>query len=238
MSTANTARAVAFQMDAMVAAPRRSVDTGEVSTEINLDNTNSFYYHDVTQQKQARRFGLSRPRVSRPLKRARKDGGVEIRVHQRLDLCAGLEREFDGRFWIDRLLVSTDQRDPQPQRGAMVCLVVSHSVKTLAGIGDLSEDGNMASISWFTAQEVAEAGLAGIADDIMDYDFIDILGQPSAAGMQGRAIGLTTLDLLRIPDVIAIATENAKAAAILVAFRTGAINTVPTSPSTRATSCA
>ena len=45
----------------------------------------------------------------------------------------------------------------------------------------------------------------------------------------GRVIGLTITDLARIPDVIAIAAENTKAAGILGALRTGVIDTLATS---------
>ena len=99
----------------------------------------------------------------------------------------------------------------------------------LVGIGDLSEDSNMVRMGWFSPEEVSEARLSGTIGDIMGYDFIDIYGRPSTTAMQGRVIGLNTRDLLRIPDVIAIASENTKAAAILGALRTGVVNTLATS---------
>ena len=99
----------------------------------------------------------------------------------------------------------------------------------LVGIGDLSEDSDIVRIGWFSPQEVAEARLAGTISDIMGYDFIDIHGRASSANMQGRVIGLTTRDLSRTPNVIAIASENTKATAILGALRTSAINTLATS---------
>ena len=80
-------------------------------------------------------------------------------------------------------------------------------------------------MGWFSPQEVAEARLSGT----IGCDLIDIQGQPSTTEMQGRVIGLNTRDLLRIPDVVAIASENTKAAAILGALRTGVINTLATS---------
>ena len=75
----------------------------------------------------------------------------------------------------------------------------------------------------------AEARLLGTIGDIMGYDFIDIHGRSSSKAMQGRVIGLTIRDLVRIPDVVAIASENTKAAAILGALRTGVVNTLVTS---------
>ena len=63
---------------------------------------------------------------------------------------------------------------------------------------------------------------------MMGYDFIDIHGQPAATPMQDRVIGLSREDLLRIPNVIAVAAESSKVTAILGALRTGAIDTLAT----------
>ena len=307
----------------------RVADWGEIPGDTVIEIASLYYYDDITQEELSKRFGMSRARISRLLKRARADGVVEIRVHQQPGVRADLEQEFIRRFGIDRLLVAVDQRDPQGQRLAVGSLVASHLVRTLSdgmivatgmgrnvaavadgivpsvrravtfvsaiggstragetmnpdhigrrlavrfggdsetlyapalvanmmlrdalyqnetvkmvldrarradvalvGIGDLSEDSNMVRMGWFSPQEVAEARLSGTIGDIMGYDFIDIHGQPSTTEMQGRVIGLNTRDLLRIPDVVAIASENTKAAAILGALRTGVINTLATS---------
>ncbi|WP_281285707.1 sugar-binding domain-containing protein, partial [Halomonas halmophila] len=99
----------------------------------------------------------------------------------------------------------------------------------LIGVGDLSEDSNMVRMGWFSPQEIAKARLSGTVGDMMGYDFIDLHGQSALTSMQGRVIGLTIADLARIPDVIAIASENTKAAGILGALRTGVIDTLATS---------
>ena len=99
----------------------------------------------------------------------------------------------------------------------------------LVGVGDLSEDSNLVRMGWFTPREVADARLTGTIGDVMGYDFVDINGRPASTAMQDRVIGLSLADLHRIPDVIAIASENTKAAALLGVLRTGAINTVATS---------
>lgn len=101
----------------------------------------------------------------------------------------------------------------------------------LIGVGDVSENSNMVRMGWFTPQEIAEARLSGTVGDMMGYDFIDIHGHPSATPMQGRVIGLNIQDLTRVPDVIAIASENTKAVGILGALRTGVIDTLATSAS-------
>jgi DNA-binding transcriptional regulator LsrR (DeoR family) len=99
----------------------------------------------------------------------------------------------------------------------------------LIGVGDLSEDSNMVRMGWFTPKEVTEARLSGTIGDMMGYDFFNIQGRPSSLGMQGRIIGLTTAELRRIPNVIAVASENTKAAGILGALRADTINTLATS---------
>jgi len=306
----------------------RPTDWGDVSTDTVVEIASLYHYQDVTQEELSRRFFMSRAKISRLLKRAREEGVVEIRVHQHPGVSQELETDFIGRFGIDRLLVSLDQKDSTAQRIAVAGLVASHLMRTLTdgmvvavgmgrniaavadclsstrravtfvcaiggsvragehmnpdhicrrlavrfggesetlyapalvadaglreelyrndtvklvldrarradaalvGIGDLSEESNMVRMGWFSPQEVAEARLSGTIGDIMGYDFIDIHGQSSGAAMQGRVIGLNTRDLSRIPNVIAIASENTKAAAILGALRTGVINTLATS---------
>ena len=101
----------------------------------------------------------------------------------------------------------------------------------LIGIGDMSENSNMVRMGWFSPQEIAQARVSGTVGDMMGYDFIDIHGQPAVNTLQGRVIGLTVQELVRIPDVVAIASENTKAAATLGALRSGVINTLATTVS-------
>ena len=288
-----------------------------------------YYFEDVTQEALSRRFGMSRAKIGRLLRRARTEGLVEIRVHQPRSVGSELEREVIERFGIERLLVSVDHRHDDAQRRAVASLVASHLERTLTdgmtvavgmgrnvaavadtlvsplsgrvtfvcaiggsvragehmnpdhicrrlaarfggesrtlyapalvtntelraelyrndtvraaldlarradvalvGIGDLSEDSNLVRMGWFTPREVSQARLTGTIGDIMGYDFVDIYGKPAGTEMQDRVIGLTLNDLRRIPDVIAVASENTKAAALLGVLRTGVIRTLATS---------
>ena len=162
-------------------------------------------------------------------------GSVRAGEHMNPDhICRRMAVRFGGEsetLYAPALVDDATLRD-ELYRNHTVKLVLDRARRAdvaLVGIGDLSEDSNMVRMGWFSPQEVAEARLAGTIGDIMGYDFIDIHGRPSSANMQGRVIGLTTRDLRRIPNVIAIASENTKAAAILGALRTGAINTLATS---------
>ncbi len=162
-------------------------------------------------------------------------GSVRAGEHMNPDhICRRLAVRFGAEsetLYAPALVADARLRD-ELHRNDTVKLVLDRARRAdvaLVGIGDLSEDSNMVRMGWFSPQEVAEARLAGTIGDIMGYDFIDIHGRASSANMQGRVIGLTTRDLGRIPNVIAIASENTKAAAILGALRTGVVNTLATS---------
>ncbi len=304
-------------------------ETIETRPETVVEIATLYYFEDATQEELSRRFGMSRAKIGRLLKRARSDGLVEIRVHQPRSLGAGLEREFAERFGIGRLLVSVDHRDADAQRRAVASLVAAHLERTLAdgmtvavgmgrnvaavadtlvaplagrvtfvcaiggsvragehmnpdhicrrlaarfggesrtlyapalvtntelraelyrnetvraaldlarradmalvGVGDLSEDSNLVRMGWFSPREISEARLTGTIGDVMGYDFVDITGAPASTAMRDRVIGLTLQDLRLIPDVIAVASENTKAAALLGVLRTGVIRTLATS---------
>ncbi len=79
----------------------------------------------------------------------------------------------------------------------------------LIGVGDLSEDSNMVRMGGSRPRKLPRPTV-GTVGDMMGYDFIDLHGQPARTPMQGRVIGLTIGDLARIPDVVAIASENTK----------------------------
>jgi len=98
----------------------------------------------------------------------------------------------------------------------------------LIGIGDLSEDSNIVRMGWFSPTEIAEAKRSGAIGDVMGYDFFDIYDQPAGTPLQGRIVGLHLGDLERIPNVVAIASEQSKATALLGALRTGVIDTLAT----------
>ena len=72
-----------------------------------------------TQGEIASEFGLSRPKVQRLLDRARSAGVVEIHI----DVPPGLDLDLESRlaetFHLAEAVVSSDQPDPESQRGAV-----------------------------------------------------------------------------------------------------------------------
>lgn len=100
----------------------------------------------------------------------------------------------------------------------------------LVGIGDMNEDSYMVKLGWFTPQEINDASLhQGVIGDIAGYDFFNARGEHVNTVMDNRVIGLSIDELRQIPCVIAIASENTKAMAIMGALRTGAIDIIATS---------
>lgn len=162
-------------------------------------------------------------------------GSLRAGEHMNPDhICRRLAARFGGEsetLYAPALVTNAELR-AELYRNDTVKLTLDRARRAdiaLIGVGDLSEDSNMVRMGWFTPREIADARLAGTIGDTMGYDFIDIHGRPADTGMQGRVIGLSRSDLERIPDVIAIASENTKAPAILGALRTRAIDTLATS---------
>ena len=162
-------------------------------------------------------------------------GSLRAGEHMNPDhICRRLASRFGGdseTLYAPALVQSGELRDALYENSTVRQTLdrARRADTALIGVGDVSEDSNMVRMGWFSAQEIAEARLSGTVGDMMGYDFIDIHGKPSATQMQGRGVGLNIQDLARIPDVIAIASENTKAVGILGALRTGVIDTLATS---------
>jgi len=91
-----------------------------------------YYLEQATQQELSQRFAMSRAKIGRLLKRARAEGIVEIRVRPHPSVASTLEKEFQRRFGLDRLLLSMDHRDADAQRGAVASLVAALLNRVLA----------------------------------------------------------------------------------------------------------
>ncbi|MEM7709270.1 MAG: sugar-binding domain-containing protein [Pseudomonadota bacterium] len=149
-------------------------------------------------------------------------------------ICRALARQFGGR--AATLYAPAFVPDPGLRQGLMRndtirrALGLARSADiALVGIGDLGTDSHMARMGWFSADEMAAAQAEGVAGDLMGYDFFDRHGASAGSALGGRVVGLTREDLTRIGKTIAIASEDSKAAAILGALRTGAVDVLATS---------
>lgn len=298
----------------------------ELLTEIAV----AYYCDEVTQEEIANKFGFSRIKVGRLLKRAKEEGIVEINVRYHPIFSTQLEKQLKERFPITRALIALDHNDEEEQRRQVATLVSNHlnnilkdnvvvavgqgrnvaavaefsgttqsrdcrficgiggthrpgdvinadhisrllskkfggsseslyapayvenvqlkdmllqngTIKetldrarkadiALVGIGDMNEESYMVKLGWFTPHEINDASInQGVIGDIAGYDFFNSNGEHVNTVMDNRVIGLNVEELKQIPCVIAIASENTKALAIMGALRTGAIDIIATS---------
>ena len=149
-------------------------------------------------------------------------------------ICRALARRFGGRaatlyapaYVPDAALRSGIMRNETVRRTLNLARAADYA---LVGIGDLGSDSHMARMGWFGTAELRAAQAAGVAGDLMGYDFFDLGGHPAGDALSGRVVGLTREDLARIGTTIAIASEESKAAATLGALRTGTVDVLATS---------
>lgn len=306
--------------------------SGSQDNELLTEIAVAYYQDEITQEAIAKKFGISRIKVGRLLKRAKEEGIVEINVRYHPVFSTRLEQQLLERFSIKRALIALDHPDEEEQRRQVAALVSNHLAVTLkdgtvvavgqgrnvsgvadhvgnvterhckficgiggthrpgdainadhisrrlakkfggssetlyapayvenralkqafmqngtiketldrarkadialVGIGDMNENSYMVKLGWFTPQEIVDASLnQGVIGDIAGYDFFNAQGQHIDTVMHDRVIGVSIEELRNIPCVIAIASENTKALAIVGALRTGAIDIIATSAS-------
>ncbi|HVO19854.1 MAG TPA: sugar-binding transcriptional regulator [Anaeromyxobacter sp.] len=101
------------------------------------------YYQDgATQERIARRFGLSRPKVSRLLRQARDSGVVHISIRRPGPGCPDLERELEARFDLDEAVLAPRDRAPVIERiGAAAAAYFARTV----------QPGDTVGLSWGTS---------------------------------------------------------------------------------------
>jgi len=92
-----------------------------------------YYVDGMTQEDLAARFSMSRVMVGRLLKRAVKEGVVEIRVRLRHppEQTQALENALIERFGIQRAIISVDHKDLDSQRDLLAGLVAGYLDHTL-----------------------------------------------------------------------------------------------------------
>lgn len=94
----------------------------EFLTEIAV----AYYEHEQTQEEIAKRFGISRIKVGRLLKKARNEGIVEINVKYHPIFSSKIEQQFVNAFGIKRALIAVDHQDEEEQRRQVAALVTNY----------------------------------------------------------------------------------------------------------------
>ncbi|QUJ67851.1 sugar-binding transcriptional regulator [Photobacterium sp. GJ3] len=85
-----------------------------------------YYQQSATQEEISKKFGISRPKVSRLLRKAREEGIVEITVKFHPVHSAQLEQRLMDRFHLKRALIALDQPSALEQRMQVSTLVSAY----------------------------------------------------------------------------------------------------------------
>ncbi|EKM8221911.1 helix-turn-helix domain-containing protein, partial [Salmonella enterica] len=99
----------------------------ELLTEIAI----AYYRDEVTQEEIARKFGISRIKVGRLLRRAKEEGIVEINVRYHPVFSSQLENQMCERFKITRALIALDHSNEEEQRRQVAALVSAYLTHNL-----------------------------------------------------------------------------------------------------------
>ena len=93
-------------------------------TDSDLAKLATLYYIDgCTQDELSKTFVISRATVGRMLRKAQKEGIVEIRVRPHATIVSDLEKQLMERFGIQRALIAIDHSDVDKQRELLAGLV-------------------------------------------------------------------------------------------------------------------
>lgn len=98
------------------------IDDNDTLTEIAI----LYYQEGATQEEISKKFGMSRAKIGRMLRKAREEGIVEITVKFHPVYSAQLEQRLVETFNLKRALIALDQSDSKEQRKQVATLVSSY----------------------------------------------------------------------------------------------------------------
>lgn len=107
--------------------PDISAQQTDLLTEISV----AYYQEGSTQEEISKKFSISRAKVGRMLKQARKEGIVEITVKYHPVFSAQIEQRLIKRFSIKRALIALDQNNEEEQRLQVAGLVSNYLASIL-----------------------------------------------------------------------------------------------------------
>jgi DNA-binding transcriptional regulator LsrR (DeoR family) len=93
----------------------------------------------------------------------------------------------------------------------------------LVGIGEALNDSAVVQMGCFSATEMETMREAGAVGDILGF-FFDVEGRSAGGGIGERVVGLSSDDLMAVPRVIAVSSEEGKVRSVLGALHTGIVD--------------
>lgn len=142
-----------------------------------------YYIRDLGQEKIASRLGISRSKVSRMLKEARKRGLIEIRVRSSLITDSSLQERLRGELGLEECLVlaAPDSTDVAERVGALAGYYLQEHIRdgSIIGVGWSSAVySTVSSDSLEEKKDVTVAQLMGsVGDAIIELNGVYITGR-------------------------------------------------------------
>ncbi len=153
----------------------KSVPAGSDPSELLYKVAAAYYEDDLTQEQVARRFGVSRVKVSRLLKQARQRKIVQITIISPRDAKPDLERQLEAKYGLDEVCIVTPAAyDPATIARDLGPVAAQNLVRCLQGH-------EIVGISWgSTLLSVVDALPAERWPDMRVVQIIGGLGKPEA----------------------------------------------------------
>ncbi|WP_094752452.1 sugar-binding transcriptional regulator [Psychromonas sp. CD1] len=109
----------------------KKLDISAQQTDLLTEISVAYYQEGSTQEEISKKFSISRAKVGRMLKQARKEGIVEITVKYHPVFSAQIEQRLIKRFSIKRALIALDQNNEEEQRLQVAGLVSNYLASIL-----------------------------------------------------------------------------------------------------------
>lgn len=145
-----------------------------------MSKVSSLYYlRGLTQRQIANRLHLSRPKVSRLLQEARDRGIVQISVTSPEDNFVELEAEFENRFGLEEVLVTSsglgDANEEMPFLKQQIGTAAANYLRRTV------QDGDVLGITWGTTLQAMMQALQPVrTDDVHVVQTLGGVGPPEA----------------------------------------------------------
>lgn len=170
-----------------------------------------YYEADLTQQEICELLGLSRPKVSRLLSRARREGIVQITIHFPSGVFPRLEHQLEQRYGLrEAIVVEVPEPDsPAAVRRALAGAAANYLVRVI-------QPGDIVGITWGrTLAQVVQHLPPSPIPDVTVVQATGGLGEPTreahASGVAARMAAAFKARLLLLPAPGIVDTAEARA---------------------------
>ena len=145
-----------------------------------------YYLHNMSQEEIAKRMGMSRPWVSKLLKRAEENGIVRIEVNSPLAGCADVEKKLKDKYKLDKIFVIK-----QTKAGSLASVGYAAANYLVSRI----MPGDVIGVGWGIS-------IARMIDFVMPMHFDDVTVLPLVGGVGSNIECLSNVNVDKLATAI------------------------------------